>query len=234
MIFVFTKVSGFYTKMASNFGELEDFELAFFSQPGASEVDNSNINVVDSDSSEGELVIDCEIKGDVEVISEKRKNPLEKEPPLLDFSIQHEGLDIEIRSRPSHNPLTNSDLNVDLPFGRDLSQEVFTFRNGYNLHALRLIWGQIDQLCMRRQRFLRLMALLNMVNPNHVTKAANRALNERQYHDVLMPLNKIVCSLRAQQCVLSGPRPLYSRKKREKPIKAKKVKKKCCPSSSQS
>ena len=67
-----------------------------------------------------------------------------------------------------------SNLNVDTPLGSDLSKKTFKFRKGYNFHAFYAEWGQIDQLCLRKQRYLRLMTLSNIVRQD---KKSNEALN---------------------------------------------------------
>ena len=80
----------------------------------------------------------------------------------------------KVHAIPHHNPLTGSNLNVDTPLGSDLSKKTFKFRKGYNLHAFYAGWGQIDQLCLRKQRYLRLMTLSNMVRQDEKSNEMGR------------------------------------------------------------
>ena len=59
---------------------------------------------------------------------------------------------------------------MDRPLDARLSNKVFKFRKGHNLHSLFAIWGQIDQYCMQKQRLMRLMALGNVIEQTKMTK----------------------------------------------------------------
>ena len=91
------------------------------------------------------------------------KEIFEKKTVAQDFLIQGDAHNFKVHSIPHKNLLTESDLNVKTPLGINLSNKVFKIRKGFNLHAFYAGWGQIDQLCLRKQHYLRLMALSNMI-----------------------------------------------------------------------
>ena len=101
----------------------------------------------------------------------------EKIPP--DFRIQGDKHNFEIHSIPHQNPITDSNLNVDIPLGTDLSKNTFKFLKGYNLHAFYASWGQIDQLCLGKHRYLRLMTVSNMVRQDKKANEAYKNLHRR-------------------------------------------------------
>ena len=112
-----------------------------------------------------------------------------------DFRIQGENQNFKVHAIPHHNPLTGSNLNVDTPLGSDLSKKTFKFRKGYNLHAFYAGWGQIDQLCLRKQRYLRLMTLSNMVRQEEKSNEAFNNLH-RRYKLVNNQLNAKIRQIR--------------------------------------
>ena len=109
---------------------------------------------------------------DIEVVFEKKT-------VAQDFFIQGKYNEFKVHSIPHQNQLTASDLDVESPLGCNLSNKVFTFRKGFNLHTFYLQWGQIDQLCLRKQRYLRLMTLSNMIKQDEHSNEAFNHLHRR-------------------------------------------------------
>ena len=144
---------------------------------------DTSVNTDDSDDSDED--------DEIQVVFETEK----VEP---EFLIQGENHKFAVHAIPHNNPLTSSNLNVDIPLGTDLSKKVFQFRKGYNLHALFAGWGQIDQLCLRKQRYLRLMTIANMVRQD---EKANEAFNNlhRRYKLVNNQLNAKIRQIRHEQ-----------------------------------
>ena len=98
---------------------------------------------------------------------------------------------VAIQTASQINQVTGADANVDNIFPRALSQTVFKFKPGCNLHYLQVIWGQLDQLCLRRQRLIRLMALVNILNQTAAdTQLLQKAFS--RFRTVNRDLNQIL------------------------------------------
>lgn len=147
-------------KMAS------EYEIDLFVK--SEDISFSDVELPSPDpSSENELVVvsdqsSSDLEVEFECISVKPNSSLSP-----DVIIDHEGMTFEIGTQPCVNLITGSNLKVDGVFERSDSKGPFSFRKGFNMHTLYLIWGRLDQLCLRRHRFLRLMTLLNMLKLNN-------------------------------------------------------------------
>jgi hypothetical protein len=107
-----------------------------------------------------------------------------KEVPAIppDLVIQGEFCEIEVHSRLyNQNPITNSVVDVDKPLHPQLRQKVLHFRKGHNLHSLFATWGRIDQLLMRKQRLMRLMALGNFIQHCTISKESFIKVHQESY-----------------------------------------------------
>ena len=102
------------------------------------------------------------------------------DPP--DLVIQGEDDEIEVHSRLFNlNPITNSNIDVDKPLHPQLHKKVLKFRKGHNLHSIFATWGQIDQLSMRKQQILRLMAVGNVVKNTPMSKQSFVKVHQEYY-----------------------------------------------------
>ena len=118
-----------------------------------------------SEDEDDEIVIVKEIQGN---------------PP--DLVLQGESDDINVHSQIySQNPITGSSLYVDRPLHPDLPKQILKFRKNYNVHLLFATWGQIDQLVMRKQRLMRLMALGNMIQNTNISKESFLRVHQEYY-----------------------------------------------------
>jgi predicted RNA-binding protein len=107
-----------------------------------------------------------------------------KEVPAIppDLVIQGESSEIEVHSRLyNQNPITNSVVDVDKPLHPQLHQKVLHFRKGHNLHSLFATWGRIDQLLMRKQRLMRLMAIGNVIQHCAMSKESFIKVHQESY-----------------------------------------------------
>jgi hypothetical protein len=86
-----------------------------------------------------------------------------------DFHIETEVGDIEVHSVTHNNPITGSNCLEDELLPPTIRQSSFKLKKGYTLHTVYTVWGQIDQLCLRQQRLLRLVVLVNMLQQTALT-----------------------------------------------------------------
>ena len=122
----------------------------------------------DSETSEDE-------DDEIVIVKEIQVNP----PDLV---LHGESDDINVHSQIySQNPITGSSLYVDRPLHPDLHKQSLKFRKNYNVHMLFATWGQIDQLVMRKQRLLRLMALGNMIENTTISKESFLRVHQAYY-----------------------------------------------------
>jgi hypothetical protein len=109
---------------------------------------------------------------------------------------------IQIYTVPGSNAITNSKVDVDSPFTIDIHDRVLKFRPGHNIHSMISTWGQIDQLSLRRQRYLRLLAFTNMVERSEYLNILCRGLQEN-YQLLERQFNKLINQLRRESTKLS-------------------------------
>ena len=132
----------------------------------------------DSETSEDE-------DDEIVIVKEIQVNP----PDLV---LHGESEDINVHSQIySQNPITSSSLYVDRPLHPDLHKRILKFRKNYNVHLLFATWGQIDQLVMRKQRLLRLMALGNMIENTTISKESFLRVHQA-YYRLNGQINKMV------------------------------------------
>ena len=118
-----------------------------------------------------------------------------------DFHVESEVGPVEIHSTTHNNPITGSHTAVDDLWPQSFKQRTLKFRAGYNIHTLYALWGQIDQLSLRKQRMLRLLALTNMLQQ---TASDSNMLQEvhRQYSKIngsVIRLVRDLCQERIRQ-----------------------------------
>ena len=112
---------------------------------------------------------------EIVIVKEIQVNP----PDLI---LQSESGEIDVHSQIySQNPITNVSLYEDKPLHPDLHKRVLKFRKNYNVHLLLATWGQIDQLVMRKQRLMRLMALGNMIQNTNISKESFLRVHQEYY-----------------------------------------------------
>ena len=112
---------------------------------------------------------------EIVIVKEIQVNP----PDLI---LQSESGEIDVHSQIySQNPITNVSLYEDKPLHPDLHKRVLKFRKNYNVHLLFATWGQIDQLVMRKQRLMRLMALGNMIQNTNISKESFLRVHQEYY-----------------------------------------------------
>ncbi len=118
------------------------------------EIKEEEIEISDVDIEEISDVDVCEFTSEVED---------RKETKGVDFTVCDEGYWHEIDTSTVSNPLTSALVEVENPPNLKFYDEFLKFRKGYNMFALIMYWGQIDQKCLRLWRLMRLMAVLNML-----------------------------------------------------------------------
>ena len=70
---------------------------------------------------------------------------------------------------------------MDQPLHPRLNKKVLQFRKGQNLHSLFATWGQIDQLSMRKQQLMRLMAVGNVIQNTTISKESFIRVHQEYY-----------------------------------------------------
>ena len=106
----------------------------------------------------------------VMVETEKQRSTLNVTSDLsdVDLIVRHDGIDVGICSQPDKNVTTNSEVKFTLPFSETYKRRKTRFRRGHNIHFMHIMWGKADQLMLERQRIVRLLLTLSMVEPNRM------------------------------------------------------------------
>ncbi len=161
--------------------------------------------------------------------NEKTINNCEKEDLLkiVDVRVKDssEGVTYGIVTAPLFENSTPTDVNLidENPLGDMLRNEILGFRKGHNLHSVGVRWRQIDQISLRRQRCLRLMAPISSLKFCEKTSAAFKAAKQG-YDKASYELNNIIKKWIESQIVpgkiekKSRSRKRLSRKRRVKAV----------------
>jgi len=208
---------------------LYDFEIKFFNSESDDEVEiidveESLITVKSTPDDLGQNSRRTE--------NEKVINNCEKED-LLQIKDSSEGVTYGIVTAPIFENSTPTDVNIidENPLGDILKNEILEFRKGHNLHSTSVRWRQIDQISLRRQRCLRLMATINSLKFCEKTSAAFEAARQG-YNKASYEIDMIIKKWMRSQITLSEIEKKPRGGKRKRSTRKRKAKAVVCPCSS--
>jgi len=213
---------------------LYDFEIKFFNSESDDEVEIIDVeeSLIAVESTPGDLGQNSRNTENEKVTHDREKEDLLK---IVDVHIKDssEGVTYGIVTTPMFENSTLVDVNLidENPLGNILKNEILEFRKGHNLHSTSVRWRQIDQISIRRQRCLRLMATLDGLKFCEKTSAAFEAARQG-YNRASYEIDMILKKWMKTQSILSKIEKKPQGGKRKRSARKRKAKAVVCPCAS--